>query len=180
MTQCGDGTYCCGFQNFACCGTDNAIVVPVQASVVSSGGSDAGSSSGAFKSATIGLAVVLGVVLIATAGIIAWLSHQNKTLKRKLLEKTEEESRVPPPVAVHPYSAGYEPGTPQMKDASAPGSPSMTSGTMGDRRHYSELDASIAATRSEMGSPVQHEFFTGEASHNHPQTPHIHQAGPSQ
>lgn len=179
MTQCGDGTYCCGLQNFACCGTDNAIVVPVQASVVSSGGS--GSSSGVFKSATIGLAVVLGVVFITTAGIITWLLHQNKTMKKKLLEKVEEERHVPPPVVVHPYSTAYESGTPyNMKDASIPGSPSVASGKLGDRRHYSELDASIAATRSEMGSPVQHNFFTGESSHSHPQTPHTPHTGPSQ
>ncbi|KAI1361746.1 hypothetical protein F5Y08DRAFT_12165 [Xylaria arbuscula] len=185
VTQCPDGTYCCGANEYSCCGTDRAITVATQASVVSSNDSNnTDNSSDAFKSATIGLAVVLGVVFIAASGIIAWLSHQNKTMKRKLSEKTEEEEthhHVPPPVVVHPYAASttaYEPGTPaQFKDGSIPpGSPSAGSGMMVDRRHYSELDASM--TRSEMGSPVQHEFqFSGEPSprsyNSHPQTPQI-------
>lgn len=53
-----------------------------------------------------------------------------------------------------------------------------------NQRHCSELDANMAATRSEMGSPVQHEFFTGgggepspRSFHSHPHTPHM---GPPQ
>ncbi|KAI0505583.1 hypothetical protein F5B22DRAFT_627014 [Xylaria bambusicola] len=182
MTQCPDGTYCCGQNELGCCGTDRAIDIPTQGSVVSSGTNDASrSSSSAFKKATIGLAVALGVVAIVAAGVIAWLFHQNKAMKKKLWEKAEEASQhVPPPVVVHPYSTSYEPVTPQMKGSSMPGSPSVASGVLVDRHHYSELDASMAATRSEMGSPVQHDYFNGEASprsfHSHPTTPHMGQS----
>ncbi|KAH8165164.1 hypothetical protein CIB48_g3094 [Xylaria polymorpha] len=119
MTACSDGTgtYCCGRNELGCCGTDHAIVIPTQASVVSSGDTTAAadsSSSNSFKSATIGLAVVLGVLFVATAGTVSWLLYKNKLVKKKLLEKTEaEEARhVPSPLVVHPYSSPYDPGTP--------------------------------------------------------------------
>ncbi|RYC62588.1 hypothetical protein CHU98_g3626 [Xylaria longipes] len=168
MTACSDGTgtYCCGRNQLGCCGTDHAIVIPTQASVVSTGGTTqtADSSSNSFKSATIGLAVVIGVLLVTTVGIIAWLLKRNKFIKKKLLEKTEEARHVPPPLVVHPYSNSYEPGTPQIKDSSRQGSPSVASGMAAHHYHYSELDASMAASRSEMGSPVQHQFDNAQAS----------------
>lgn len=171
MTACSDGTgtYCCGRNELGCCGTDHAIVIPTQASVVSSGDTTAAadsSSSNSFKSATIGLAVVLGVLFVATAGTVSWLLYKNKLVKKKLLEKTEaEEARhVPSPLVVHPYSSPYDPGTPQVKDSSGQGSPSAASGMHTNTRHYSELDASIAASRSEMGSPIHHQFDNGEPS----------------
>ncbi|KAI0858797.1 hypothetical protein F4860DRAFT_286332 [Xylaria cubensis] len=167
MTACSDGTgtYCCGRNELGCCGTDHAIVIPTQASVVSSGDTTntTDSSSNSFKSATIGLAVVVGVLFLTAAGIITWLLRKNKIIDKKLLEKTEEARYVPPPIVAHPYSNSYEPGTPQIKDASERGSPSVASGIPTNHRHYSELDASIAA-RSEMGSPVHHHFDNGEAS----------------
>ncbi|KAK5637386.1 hypothetical protein RRF57_013098 [Xylaria bambusicola] len=182
MTQCPDGTYCCGQNELGCCGTDRAIDIPTQGSVVSSGAHNTSSNtSNAFKNATIGLAVALGVVAIFATGVIAWLFHQNKAMKKQLLEKGEEASHLPPPVVVHPYSSTYEPATPQMKDPSMPESPSMASGVLVGRRHFSELDGSMSATRSEMGSPVQHDYFNGEASprsfYSHSATAHV---GPSQ
>ncbi|KAI0478249.1 hypothetical protein F4859DRAFT_479148 [Xylaria cf. heliscus] len=168
MTACSDGTgtYCCGRNELGCCGTDRAIVIPTQSSVVSSGDTTqtADSSSNAFKSATIGLAVVLGVLLVTTAGIIAWLLHKNKLIQKELLEKTEEARHVPPPIVAHPYSNSYQPGTSQIKDSSVPGSPSPAYEIPVNHYRYSELDASMAASRSELGSPVQHQFDIGEAS----------------
>ncbi|KAI1735007.1 hypothetical protein F4680DRAFT_436664 [Xylaria scruposa] len=168
MTACSDGTgtYCCGRNELGCCGTDHAIVIPTQASVVSSGDTTntTDASSNSFKSATIGLAVVVGVLLLTTAGIVTWLLRKNKITEKKLLEKTEEARHVPPPIVAHPYSNSYEPGTPQIKDTSERGSPGMAPGMLTNQRHYSELDASIAASRSEMGSPVPHHFDNGEAS----------------
>ncbi|KAI1314154.1 hypothetical protein F5Y03DRAFT_4533 [Xylaria venustula] len=167
MTACSDGTgtYCCGRNNLSCCGTDKAIAIPTQGSVVSSSDTSiATNSSNSFKNATIGLAVVLGVLLATAAGIITWLLRQNKSIKKELVEKTEEARHVPPPVVVHPYLTSYEPETPQIKDTFGQGSPSLASGEPVSQRHYSELDASMAATRSEMGSPVQHQFGFGEPS----------------
>ncbi|GAW14076.1 hypothetical protein ANO14919_034680 [Xylariales sp. No.14919] len=163
MTACSDGTgtYCCGRNELGCCGTDRAIVIPTQASVVSSGGVTEipDPSSGAFKSATIGLAVVLGVLLATAAGVIAWLLRE-----KRLSEKTEEARHVPPPVVVHPYSDSYGPSSPPLKDPSAPGSPSPGFGISANQQPYSELDAGMTASRSEMGSPVQRRFDNGEAS----------------
>ncbi|KAI0809960.1 hypothetical protein GGR55DRAFT_146769 [Xylaria sp. FL0064] len=178
MTACSDGTntYCCGRNELGCCGTDRAITIPTQGSVVSSSNTDKDTdpSSNSFKSATIGLAVVLGVLLAAAAGIITWLLRQNRSIKKKLVEKTEEERHVPPPVAVHPYS-GYEPEGPQFKDSSPQPSPSAASAMPASQYHYSELDASVAASRSEMGSPIQPQFDRGEAS---PRSVHSHPHGP--
>ncbi|KAI0451269.1 hypothetical protein F5B21DRAFT_487808 [Xylaria acuta] len=168
MTDCSDGTgtYCCGRNELGCCGTDHAIVIPTQASVVSSGDTTqvADSSSNSFKNATIGLAVAVGVLFVITTGIVSWLLHKNKLIKKQLMEKTEETRHVPPPLVVPPYSDSYGPGTPQIKDSSRQGSPSAASGMHPNQRHYSELDASIAASRSEMGSPIHHQFDNGEPS----------------
>ncbi|KAI1113514.1 hypothetical protein F5Y14DRAFT_417482 [Nemania sp. NC0429] len=169
MTACSDGTgtYCCGRNELGCCGTDHAIAIPTQASVVSSGGAPQppGSSSNAFKSATIGLAVVLGVLLATSAGVITYLLSQNKSIKRKLSEKTEETSHVPPSVVIHPYTDSRGVESPPMKDSlSPPGSPGSELGNYVDIHRYSELDATLAPSRSEMGSPVQQHFDHGEAS----------------
>ncbi|KAJ2988878.1 hypothetical protein NUW58_g3752 [Xylaria curta] len=166
MTACSDGTgtYCCGRNELGCCGTNRAIVIPTQASVVSScEPAQPAESSNPFKSATIGLAVVLGVFLVTGAGGITWLLHQNNSIKKQLLEKTEER-HVPPPVVTHPYSDSYDPGALQSKGSPLPGSPNAVPGMPVDPQRYSELDASMAASRSEMGSPVRHHFDNGEPS----------------
>ncbi|TGJ80291.1 hypothetical protein E0Z10_g8467 [Xylaria hypoxylon] len=181
MTACSDGTgtYCCGRNELGCCGTDHAIAIPTQASVVSSGGATEtlDSSSSPFKSATIGLAVVLGVLIATAAGTVTWLLRKNKSLTKELSEKTEAARHVPPPVLVHPYSNSYGPRTPQIKDSSVPGSPSPAFRMSPNQPPYSELDATMAASRSEMGSPVQHHYDNGEASprsvNNQPHSPYM-------
>ncbi|KAI0426009.1 hypothetical protein F5Y09DRAFT_351710 [Xylaria sp. FL1042] len=179
MTACSDGTgtYCCGRNELGCCGTDRAIVIPTQGSVVSSGDTtnNTGSSFNSFKNATISLAVVLGVLLATTAGIITCLLRRNKSIKKELIEKTEEARHMPPPALVHPYSTSYGPETPQFKDSSPQPSPSAASTMPASNYHYSELDASIAASRSEMGSPIQSQFDKGEPS---PRSVRSHPHGP--
>lgn len=149
MTVCldGTGTYCCGHSEYGCCGTDHAIVIPTQASVISSGGvtQTPDFSFNVFKGTTIGLAAALGLTLATAAGVITWLLRQNKSIKKKLSENNEEAS-------------------PTMKDSSAPTSPGSGFGNSADHRRISELDASLAVSRSEMGSPVQRYFHNGETS----------------
>ncbi|KAF2970092.1 hypothetical protein GQX73_g3419 [Xylaria multiplex] len=164
MTACSDGTgtYCCGRNELGCCGTDHAIVIPTQASVVSSADSTEtpNPSYNSFKNATIGLAVVLGVFFVIAIGIISWLLYQNKAIKKELSEKTGEPRSVPAPVAAHSYSGSYGPSTPQIKDSSTLGPPSPAFGISDSQQRYSELDASMAASRSEMGSPGHSDKWT--------------------
>ncbi|KAI0402194.1 hypothetical protein F4802DRAFT_379039 [Xylaria palmicola] len=182
MTACSDGTgtYCCGRNNLRCCGTDRAITIPTQASVVSSGNDTNATdfSSDSFKRATIGLAVVLGVVLVTAGGLITWLTRKNRSITRQLAEKNEEARNPPSPGVVH---ASYldSPGqtTSQIKGSSLPGSPGSAFRLAANQERYSELDASMAASRSEMGSPVQRQFDNGEASprsfNSHPNSHHM-------
>ncbi|KAI8627622.1 hypothetical protein F5Y19DRAFT_440576 [Xylariaceae sp. FL1651] len=176
MTACADGTgtYCCGHNNLTCCGTHQAVVIPTQASVMSSGTPN--SSSGAFKNATIGLAVVLGVILLAAAGVVTWLLRKNKSVQRQLAEKMEATGHAPPSIAVHPYHDSQSMGPPQFKDSPTPRAPSDAYEMTGNQLRYSELDASIAATRSEMGSPVhQHDSGMGSPRSigSHPRSPYL-------
>lgn len=168
MTACSDGTgtYCCGRNELGCCGTDHAIVIPTQASVVASGGATQPpeSSSNTFRNATIGLAVVLGVILVAASGVITWLLRQNKHFEKQLSEKNGEARNVPPPVVVHPFSDSDGLSSPPIKDSSAPGSPGFGFGISADHNRYSELDGSLAASRSEMGSPVPRHFDNDDVS----------------
>jgi hypothetical protein len=167
MTACSDGTgtYCCGKNNLSCCGTNRAITIPTQASVVSDDNHSA-SSSDSFKSATIGLAVVLGLLFLAAAGVISWLLRQNKSIKKQLSEKTDAANHLPPSVVVQPYQDSYHNPSPKFNDSTAPGSSSpgheLTSHR--DHRRYTELDASVIASRSELGSPVHHQFDSGPGS----------------
>jgi nitrate reductase NapE component len=85
MTSCGDSTYCCGSNNLQCCGTDRAITIPTQASVIRTETRE----SSTFRNVTIALAVVLGVVALVAAGVIIWLLQKNKGLRRQVDEKTQ-------------------------------------------------------------------------------------------
>ncbi|KAI0157609.1 hypothetical protein GGR57DRAFT_460423 [Xylariaceae sp. FL1272] len=154
----GSGTYCCGQGNSSCCGTDAAISIPTQASVVADGNGAGVSKS--YKDATIALAVIIGVLFIASGSAIAWLMKKLKSLKQQHVENNNEVQSQPPPMIHQPYQDTYQesnyPGTPQFKNNSVPASPGIGTYEMqNNMARYSELDAASAA-RSEMGSPVQH------------------------
>ncbi|OBR13190.1 hypothetical protein CH63R_01916 [Colletotrichum higginsianum IMI 349063] len=165
MTACNDGTakYCCGRSNTTCCGTDAAFSIATQEAVctansTSSDGTTAEASS-PFKGATIGLAVVAGVSLLAGLLSTTWLWKQNKKLKTELAEKTESLSRPMEPQFTGATSS-YAGTSPQQTYKSHYGtsSPPPPMSPNSDYRHgnlnrYSELDASAAVARSEMGSP---------------------------
>jgi hypothetical protein len=186
MTACADGTgtYCCGRNQLGCCGTDRAIVIPTQASVVANNNTNTNTSSpngGAFKSATIALAVILAVVALAGAGAVVWLLRKNKAIKKQLSEKLINDSRhVPPPVAIHPYedNNSYNAGsTPQFKSSIISGSPSPAYEMNHNVQRYSELDGSMAPPRSEMGSPVYPQYENGlnspRSMHSGLRSPHL-------
>ncbi|GAP88130.2 hypothetical protein SAMD00023353_1501030 [Rosellinia necatrix] len=172
MTACSDGTgtYCCGRNQLGCCGTDRAIVIPTQGSVVTSPNVNADDSGTTFRNATIGLAAALGVLLITTVGIIIWLLRQNKSIKKQLSEKSEDVRHVPPPIITHPYSDSHDTSPPNYPAVS--GSPNATYGIPVRQQRYSELDASIAASRSEIGSPVQHQYDVNKSSRSVISPPH--------
>ncbi|KAI1340432.1 hypothetical protein F5Y15DRAFT_58224 [Xylariaceae sp. FL0016] len=153
MTPCGDGSFCCGHQNLTCCGTENAINVPTQATVSMS--DDNGSSNNkAYKDATIALAVCFGVVSLAAAAAIAWLFGKNRSLKQELAGKAETPAPTATPMmSQYPasqYPASLDPSTAYAKHESSPYPANVSE--MGGHHRYSELDASVVA-RSEMGSP---------------------------
>ncbi|KAF6842756.1 hypothetical protein CMUS01_02749 [Colletotrichum musicola] len=173
MTSCNDGTgeYCCGRGNTTCCGTSEAFTIPIQESVCTANTSN-GNGSGAddlstFKSATIALAVVAGVSLLAGLVSVFWLWKQNKTLKRELAaEKTASSASntggptvqpSPATTSVAPQYTGSYAGDSQHlykpPYGSTPGSPHNSEFHGGNPHRYSELDASTATARSEMGSP---------------------------
>ncbi|KAI1438346.1 hypothetical protein GGR50DRAFT_685485 [Xylaria sp. CBS 124048] len=153
LTPCSDGTgtYCCGHNELGCCGTDKAILIPTQVSVMDTEGP---SISTAYKDATIALAVIAGVLLIAATAVITWLHQKNKAIRRELSEK----------VAASPAPAGpYDPPSPPFKDNSevVPVAMSVPFEMTSNQHHqrYSELDASGMAVRSEMRSPVPPQQF---------------------
>ncbi|KAF4910716.1 hypothetical protein CGCVW01_v011636 [Colletotrichum viniferum] len=171
LTACNDGTakYCCGASNTTCCGTDAAISIQTQESVCTANTTDGnGTGNGdAFKGATIGLAVVAGICLLAGLISTFWLWKQNKSLKRQLSEKPD----VPPPAEPHtpaqtlvePQHTGTDPRSSYI--TSSPGlykppystSPRESEFHSGNLHRYSELDASVATARSEMGSPTPYD-----------------------
>ncbi|KAI1818096.1 hypothetical protein GGS20DRAFT_389503 [Poronia punctata] len=164
MTACSDGSgkYCCGENNLECCGTDRAIEIPTQMSVISDDDQD---SSDSFKNATIGLAVVLGALFLAAAGVMTWLLRQNKAIKRELSEKINQEQSQPlPPTIVTPYQDTFPTSPqPQYKPPGSPGIPTYEMNSSQTQR-YSELDASTMAPRSEMSSPGPHLYDNGMGS----------------
>jgi hypothetical protein len=193
LTPCGDGTYCCGSSN-RCCDTDRAFAIPTQSSVVASNvtetayvtetaGSDGDVST--FRSATIGLAAVLGVVALAAIGAILWLRRKNSNLYKQLTEANAAldsaqqanngtvMSQTPASHSVQPYQESYMGDTatnvttspnpqyayykhPAMSGTS-PATPSEIDG-----QRYSELDATMinADRGSLMTSPMpeEHQF----------------------
>ncbi|KAK1989819.1 hypothetical protein LX36DRAFT_465588 [Colletotrichum falcatum] len=165
MTACNDGTakYCCGRSNTTCCGTDSAFTISTQDSVCTAnttdgGGVPAGEAS-PFKSATIGLAVATGIAVAAGLLSTAWLWRQNKRLKRELAEKAEPTSRPMEPQftgATSSYAGGASPPQTYKSHYSASPPPTMSPNSeyhQTNVHRYSELDASVAIARSEMGSP---------------------------
>ncbi|KAI1260071.1 hypothetical protein F5Y18DRAFT_407332 [Xylariaceae sp. FL1019] len=174
----GSGTYCCGQGNSACCGTDAAVTLPtIQASVVDDG--SGGDVSKAYKDATIALAVIVGVLFLASGSAIAWLMKKLKSLKQQRVENNNEVQSPPPPMVQQPYQDTYQEsayqGTPQFKNSSVPASPGMNTFEMqNNMARYSELDAASAA-RSEMGSPVQysdHGLGSPRSMSSFPHSPH--------
>ncbi|OLN96434.1 hypothetical protein CCHL11_00678 [Colletotrichum chlorophyti] len=168
MTACNDGTakYCCGKSNTTCCGTPDAISISTQDSVCTANttNSDDGNIDdfSPFKSATIGLAVVSGVSLLAGLLCTLWLWRQNTSLKRRLAEITEQspmtEPHTPAPAVIQPHHTGSTSmhGSPQQYKSHY----STTSNSdfhPGNAHRYSELDASVATARSEMGSPTPYD-----------------------
>ncbi|KAF9874954.1 hypothetical protein CkaCkLH20_07648 [Colletotrichum karsti] len=171
MTACNDGTatYCCGASNTTCCGTDHAIKIQTQESVCTANMTDDASGGGgdAFKGATIGLAVVAGVCLLAGLLSTFWLWKQNKSLKRQLSEKPEPsppaEPHTPAQTLVEPQTTGsdirgsYAASSPGLYKPPYSTSPRESEFHHGNIHRYSELDASVATARSEMGSPTPYD-----------------------
>ncbi|TDZ23969.1 hypothetical protein Cob_v003413 [Colletotrichum orbiculare MAFF 240422] len=173
MTACNDGTatYCCGSRNTTCCGTNEAITIQTQESVCTANSTSTEADapvSSAFKSATIALAAVAGVSLLAGLISTLWLLKQNKSLKQQLAEKPEPSPpRAPDTPAQTVVESQYTGNrssyaSPQLYKPSygtPPPQPLSPSSEyyQGNVQRYSELDASGATARSEMGSPTPYE-----------------------
>ncbi|KAK1967864.1 hypothetical protein LY78DRAFT_668733 [Colletotrichum sublineola] len=164
MTACNDGTakYCCGRSNTTCCGTSEAISISTQESVCTANSTnDDGTTteeSSPFKGATIGLAVATGVAILAGLLSTGWLWKQNKKLKRELAEKEEiSNQRMEPQFtgATSSYAGTSPPQTYKAHYGSSPPPPMSPNSEyhQANIHRYSELDASAAIARSEMGSP---------------------------
>ncbi|KAI0021547.1 hypothetical protein F4780DRAFT_737812 [Xylariomycetidae sp. FL0641] len=209
MTPCTDGTYCCGSQNLTCCGTEHAVVVPTQVSVDADDDADAdansrsGQAASAYKSATIALAVLAGVFLLAGAAAAAHLGRRDRAHRAELGEVREKLAAAvsaarnpsppppPPPPPVQQQQQQYSPyHSPQFGPkahpyqhhlSSPPGSPGMPleaadgGGGGVNPSRFSELDASVVATRSEMGSPPPPPFEHGHHEYGGNQHHHQHQ-----
>lgn len=169
ITPCDDGTYCCGHNNQACCDTDEAFKIPTQSSVIAEATETAvvhSDDETTFKNATIGLAVVVGVVAIAAIAAIAWLFRKNKSLDQKYQqaskqpppETTMQQQQYPPTpgyTAQYPYghsdmgSTAASPQAGTFSPTKSPGSPALTEA--GNYQRYSELDAT--GDTSHLASP---------------------------
>jgi hypothetical protein len=168
MTDCTDGTYCCGLNNLNCCGTDRAFKIPTQESVVEDGGannSDSDDDSSTFKNATIGLGAALGVVLLLALGSIFWLARKIKLLRRQLDEKSRAETApAPAPHAAQSYQPTMTATSPGISEytyskpvfGAVPGSP-RPSEIHGESR-YSELDAIHSSTNAVSPPPHVTDF----------------------
>lgn len=176
MTACNDGTakYCCGRSNTTCCGTADAISISTQESVCTANSTNTDGTevdnSSAFKGATIGLAVVAGVTLLAGLLSTVWLWKQNKKLKMQLAEKEESSGRPMEPQFTGATSsyAGASPQQTYKPHYGASPPPPMSPNSdyhQGNVNRYSELDASAAVARSEMGSPSPYD----QQQHDHQQ-----------
>jgi len=165
MTACNDGTakYCCGRSNTTCCGTNEAFSISPQESVCTANSTNSDDDttpeeSSAFKGATIGLAVATGIAVLAGLLSTVWLLKQNKKLKKELAEKTEVASqRIEPQFtgATSSYAGTSPPQTYKSHCGPSP-QPTMSPNSeyhQSNIHRYSELDASVAIARSEMGSP---------------------------
>ncbi|WYZ39775.1 hypothetical protein EsH8_IV_000116 [Colletotrichum jinshuiense] len=179
MTACNDGTakYCCGKSNTTCCGTPEAISISPQDSVCTANSTSTnggtGSSSSAFKGATIGLAVVSGLSLLAGLLSTLWFWKQNKALKQQLAEKTESTQ---PPIepqytgapSSHVGSSPYNLYKPPYSTSPPPPMSPNSEIHFGNVQRYSELDASAVTARSEMGSPSPYDQQNHEQGRNSP------------
>ncbi|OHX00959.1 hypothetical protein CSPAE12_00313 [Colletotrichum incanum] len=175
MTACNDGTakYCCGRSNTTCCGTDAAFLISPQESVCTANSTNADDAtpeeSSPFKGATIGLAVVAGISLLTGLLSTTWLWKQNKNLKKELAEKTDMSSRPMEPQFTGATSsyAGTSPQQTYKPHYGTSPPPPMSPNSeyhQGNVHRYSELDASAAVARSEMGSPSPYDQQQGRDS----------------
>ncbi|KAK1494124.1 hypothetical protein CCUS01_13791 [Colletotrichum cuscutae] len=187
MTACNDGTakYCCGQSNTTCCGTSEAFTIATQEAVCTANttNTDGTTDDGfAFKGATIGLAVVTGVCLLAGLVSTFWLWNQNKKLKKELAEKAEAPSQPMEPQytgATSSYAATSPPTGYKPPYSTSP-PPTMSPGSeyhSSNIHRYSELDASAAVARSEMGSPSPYDQQQHQQGRDSPAPSHQHGYG---
>ncbi|KAG9251870.1 uncharacterized protein F5Z01DRAFT_256023 [Emericellopsis atlantica] len=157
LTPCGDGRYCCG-DTTACCSGEDAFSIPIQEEVIQG----ATQSFKTYKNATIGLAVVLGIVALAALLGIFWLLKKNRSLKARqqtstpAMEESSTAQQQQNSNNVDPYVQDQEdmartdttsmasPHT-QYPMYKPPMSPSMAEVGSNPQR-YSELDATGTAT----------------------------------
>lgn len=125
---------------------------------------DKAASLSKYRNATIGLAVVLGVVALVAAVALFWMLRKNKTLRRQIEETSAQQAamqqmRESPSTYRDPYLQDRETditsvGSPRThyETYKPPMSPSVPE-VDGSEQRYSELDASATANISNMGSP---------------------------
>ncbi|KAI0815393.1 hypothetical protein GGR55DRAFT_675007 [Xylaria sp. FL0064] len=153
LTACldGTGTYCCGHNNLTCCGSDYAIVIPTQASIVETD-SAALAKPGAFKSATIALAIILGLVLLAAALALFWRLKFLKFSNQQTVEDFDAATQASLTTeGLHQYGPYPKPSSGEA----APGP--ISSGSHENNSAGTSIplsDARSPASRSEIASPT--------------------------
>ncbi|KAF4120084.1 hypothetical protein GMORB2_3495 [Geosmithia morbida] len=150
ITPCTDGKYCCGSNNLACCGTDEAFEIPTMADKSTETANRAASAT-RYKNSTIGLAVALGIVAFAAAAAVLWLTRKNRRLSDGLASgavptaSPVDEQQSP---AQHNGSI-YDPHSPTTGTQMTSVSPAPLPHSSGDSKvvtdraydqRYSELD----------------------------------------
>ncbi len=182
LTPCTDGTFCCGKNNLTCCGSQYAVSVTTQASVVvvQTATTTATPSGVPGIAAVAGLGAGLGVVILVSIGIIVCLRRRNTALALKNASLPSSTGQLDPnlpsptlrPMSFMPSSAAptlIAPSShvPSMQDFAAfkafMGYQSATE-VAGNPQRYSELDATNAATarhlsRLSVQTPVGFEQF---------------------
>jgi hypothetical protein len=177
ITPCTDGKYCCGHNNLNCCGTDRAFELPTLVNVKNGNVTQTAivtvtaiAESATFKNATIGLAVVLGVVALIAAGAVFALHRKNLALHKQLDDRHQAPAPAPAPSMaqsstpgpfrqseIDPYqdfgpgstitSASVYGGTPPYHNKAVSSIPPSSPGLSEAPTHmrYSELDATHAS-----------------------------------
>lgn len=127
ITPCTDGMYCCGHNNLACCGTDEAFEIPMQSSVAASRVTETSLvtqfvTPSAYKDATIGLSAVLGASVLGATCAIVWLTRQNRSLRNRPTQLDQPGREA----ADYGFEEQYPPEQPQPDGQDGPGrSPEM-------------------------------------------------------